>query len=348
MNPDSLQMKSSRYLLLRAKIVFMLFRKRKLTLLKLMNLIGCYRAYYLKSARSAKFPFAISFELSNNCNANCVFCRTVNGKIYNQNPHDSRPIAIGTMPYELATQVIDEAGKYLLMAIFYVNGEPLIYKRLFELIEYATKNNVASMIATNGILLTEQACDKLISSGIDFVKIAISGFSQDAYQRQVRFGSIEKIKDNLRRLQAVNERCGNKTIIMVDFMLYDYNSHEIPAAREYCRQLGFMFNVRQGNTAHLDERDTESSPPDVGSIPVCDWPWKVLTINWNGDVFPCCDYVVWSNVSAYRRIAPGSVGIAEVWNGEAANRNRKIHSTIGRSGIPICSGCSRNSITFKY
>lgn len=335
--------------MLRFRIVIMLLRKRKLSVKKLINLVICYFSYAIKSGKSAKFPFAISFELSNECNANCVFCRTASGQIYNQNPHDTTFIAKGVMPYELYTQVIDEAKQHLLMAILYVNGEPLIYKQLYAAVQYASQHRVASMIATNGILLNEENIQKLINSDVDFIKIAISGFSQESYARQVRRGNVDKIKNNLQHLQSENAANGNKTIIMVDFIEYDYNVHEILPAKEFCERLGFMFNVRQGNMAHSDEIPVSSSSASSEvTETLCDWPWKVLTINWNGDVFPCCDYVVWSNLPAYRRISPGSVNIREIWNGEAAVRNRNIHCKLGRKAIPVCARCNRNSITFKY
>lgn len=347
-NSTSFQMKSSRYLLLRLKIIFMLMRKRKLSAKKLLNLILCYLSYYMKRERSAKFPFAISFELSNECNANCLFCRSKTGQIYNQNPNDDTPIPKGFLPYEIYTEVIDEVKDYMLMAILYVNGEPLIYKQLYAAIQYATDNNVASMIATNGTLLNEENIQKLIKSDIDFIKIAISGFSQESYSRQVRYGDVEKIKNNLQLLQAENSNNGNKTILMIDFIEYDYNQHEILSAKIFCEQLGFMFNVRQGNIAHSNDTPEESDTLFEPTETLCDWPWKVLTINWNGDVFPCCDYVVWTNLRSYKKITPGSVNIREIWNGEAAVKNRKIHCNQGRKAIPVCSRCNRNSINFKY
>lgn len=344
----SFHMKSSRYLLLRLKIVFMLLCKHKLSVKKLINLVVCYLSYLAKAGKSARFPFAISFELSNECNANCVFCRTATGQIYNQNPNDAAFVEKGFMAYELYSQVIDEVKDYLLMAILYVNGEPLIYKHLYAAIQHATDNHVASMIATNGILLSEQSIQKLLDSDVDFIKIAISGFSQESYGRQVRFGSVEKIKNNLQCLQTANTARGNKTIVMVDFIEYDYNVAEILPAKDFCERLGFMFNVRKGNTSHSDGTPGTTAVPVNSVATLCDWPWKVLTINWNGDVFPCCDYVVWSNLPPYRRITPGSVNIKELWNGEVAVRNRKVHCTLGRKAIPVCSHCNRSSITFKY
>lgn len=344
----SFHMKSSRYLLLRVKIVLMLLRKHKLSVKKLVNLAMCYFSYMTRRSRSAEFPFAISFELSNECNANCVFCRTAAGQIYNQNPGYDTFIAKGAMPYGLYTQVIDETKRHLLMAILYVNGEPMVYRQLYDAVRYASDRNVASMIATNGILLNEDNIRKLISADIDFIKVAISGFSGESYTRQVRRGDIDRIKENLRQLQAANRANGNKTIVMVDFIRYDYNQHEILAAKEFCDRLDIMFNVRKGNTAHSDDRPDGADTPSAAAETVCDWPWKILTINWNGDVYPCCDYVVWSGLASYRRISPGDVNIREIWNGDMALRNRKVHCTLGRKAIPVCSRCSRNSITFKY
>lgn len=349
-SPDvrSFQMKNSRYLLLRLKIVFMLFYKRKLSIKKIINVMGCYLSYYLKSEKSARYPFTISFELSNECNANCLFCRTERGEIYNQNPAGSAFIEKGKMSFELFTQVIDEVKNHMLMAILYVNGEPLIYKRLSDAVEYASRNNLATMIATNGILLTEKNIDHLLSAGLDFIKVAVSGFTQSTYSRQNRHGDIDKIKQNLRMLKVANDRLGSRSIIMIDFIYYDYNEAEIFPAKAFFEDLGFMFNLRKGNVSHMEGVVPATVLPTTESLPVCDWPWKILTINWNGDVFPCCDYVVWSGMSAYRRLTTGDVDIAEIWNGPKARVYRKIHCSEGRSAIPICTDCKRSSVTFKY
>jgi radical SAM protein with 4Fe4S-binding SPASM domain len=204
------------------------------------------------------------------------------------------------------------------------------------------------MISTNGILLTEKNSVSLIEAGICFVKVAISGFSQETYRKQSRHGNIEKIKSHIIRFQEINRERGAGVVLMLDFMLYEYNTHEVEEVREFCRKLGIVFNVRPGNTRNIEVSvDYQKKRPKT-RIPVCDWPWKVLTINWNGDVYPCCDYVVWGGLEPYKRLKAGEKGIEELWNGKVARKIRKTHAKQGRGAIGICKNCTRTGVAFKY
>lgn len=342
-------MKPNRYRLLRLKIVLLLLRRGFLGPRKLWNLGRCYVAHFFRTGRSGALPFIVSVDLSNECNANCVFCRTPRGEIYNYNPRGDRFLSKGTMPFELYTGLIDEVKDHIVMAILYVSGEPLVYPRIYDAIAYASARHVATMISTNGILLTDASIRKLIASGVCFVKVAVSGFSDTTFRRQSRAGDVEKIKENLALFQRLNRQQGGNVILMLDFMSYDFNAHEVDAARSFCDEHGIMFNVRPGLTRHMGLAD--APPPQTAAgkdVGVCDWPWKTLTVNWNGDVFPCCDYVVWSGMPAYKRITVGDIGIRALWNGPQARANRAVHARRGRAAIDVCRECTRCGITFKY
>ena len=308
----------------------------------------CYLAHQLRLKRSGKFPFVINFELWNECNANCVFCRSANGEIYDQNPKaPGRSIAKGRMPWQVYAEIIDQVKDYLLMAILYINGEPLLYKDIDRAIKYASDKRIATMISTNGILLNESNIKKLLGSGLDFLKVAISGFSQETYGIEVRRGEIEKIKDNLRLLARLNEAGRHGLLVMLDFIHYTYNAHEIETVRQFCQENGFVFNLRPGITTGLKGVEPVQ-PPKKNTDKLCDWPWKVLSINWNGDIFPCCNYVLWSEVRPYARFELGRTRVAEVWNGSSARAYRAVHIEQGRKGIPICADCTVEGVYFKY
>ena len=105
----------------------------------------------------------INFELWNESNAECTFCRTIDGDIYDHNPSSSQniPIPKGKMSLELYKDVINQSKNHLLIAVLYVNGEPLLYNRVYEAIQYATDQNIATVISTNGELLTEAILDRI-------------------------------------------------------------------------------------------------------------------------------------------------------------------------------------------
>ena len=77
------------------------------------------------------------------------------------------------------------------MIIPYVNGEPLMHKDIYEAIDYANKNKLLTLIASNGILLNNNNSERLIDAGLDFLKVHISGFSNSIHQIQHRKGNVD-------------------------------------------------------------------------------------------------------------------------------------------------------------
>jgi radical SAM protein with 4Fe4S-binding SPASM domain len=74
----------------------------------------------------------------------------------------------------------------------------------------------------------------------------------------------------------------------------------------------------------------------------------VLAVNWDGALYPCCDFPLWSDAVPYARYRLGETSIAEVWNGPEARKVRRLHARAGRSSVPVCAGCRRRGTAFKY
>ena len=344
-----LKMIKNKYIITRFLIIVSLIKKRKISLRKLINTCHCFLAYAFRFKRSARSPFLINFELSNSCNANCVFCRNEKGEIHDLNPQGpGLPIPQGNMPFEIYAEVLRQVKDYLLMATLYINGEPLIYRDIYKAIRFATDNNVASMISTNGILLNATNSKKLLDAGIDFVKIALSGLTQDVYSIQVRRGNVEEVKNNIRTIVKMNQEGNYNAVILVDYIFYNYSRHELPAIRKFCAELGVLLSIRPGNPKSMEDKEPSLSRGESCVNIPCDWLWKVLSINWNGDVLPCCDYVVWSRQKPYATFEKGKTQIMGLWNGPAVKNMRWTHRNKGRQSIPICEKCDRQGVAFKY
>lgn len=339
---------SNRYLLLRLRILVTILGKGKLSLRKITNALHCLLAHLLKLPRSGRLPFVMTFDLTNECNARCGVCRTPAGKIIDRNPAGGGyTFETGSMPFELFADIIDQSRNELLMAVLYVNGEPLLYERLDEVIRYASARRVATMISTNGFLLSAERSQRLIASGLDFIKIAVSGFSRHTARIQHRSGDIEKVKAEMQNLVELNREKGRPLIIMMDYISYRYNDHELTAARSFCDELGIIFNVRPGIYMGVEEIEPPPEAPPADPEPsLCDWPWKMLSINWNGDLYACCDHMMWSGAPRYAEFAAGKTSISDVWNGPTLIAFRKIHAGTGRSAMPACASCRRKGTAF--
>lgn len=335
------------YLLLRLRILINILVKRKLSVRKVANALHSLTAHLLKLPISGRLPFVITFELMNECNARCGVCRTPNGQIIDRNPAGTgNTIQTGSMPFELYTAIIDQVQRDLIMAVLYVNGEPLLYEPLCEAIRYASERQVATMISTNGFLLNEERSRLLLASGLDFLKVAISGFSRDTARIQHRTGDVERVKKELQTLVSLNRKQGERTIIMMDYISYRYNDHEKEAARRYCEELGIIFNIRPG--IYMGVEQIEPPPENQPAGPersLCDWPWKMLTINWNGELAACCDHIMWSGAPFYDTFLPGKTLLTDVWNGPKVREFRLLMRQ-GREAVNACASCRRKGTTF--
>ncbi|MBF0595398.1 MAG: radical SAM protein [Candidatus Omnitrophica bacterium] len=339
------------YFFLKIKLFSLACFKRKITLRKVWNVFLCSLFFLLKTKRSGPAPFILSLELGNECNANCLFCRDAKGVIHDINKINPLPggITKGVMPYEMAANLVSQVKDDALIVVLYTNGEPLLYKDLSRLIAFCSANQMMSMIATNGLLLNEQNIREILGASIDFIKIQLSGFTQEIYNVQVRCGNVERLKQNIRLLVDTRKAMKSSTFIMIDFIQYNYNRHQLLLVREFCRDLGVALSVRCGNPqGGLEGREPSQSLEPLPLLMSCDWLWKGMQVNFNGEILPCCDGVIFSGSKPYHVVGAGSTDIRQIWNGEAAQKMRHLIVTQGRGAVPLCAVCYRKGVAFKW
>ena len=328
------------YILLKLRVALTLLWKRKVTLRKLYNMARCNFAYWRRSLVSGRTPSIIFFELWNECNLRCVACRDVKGGIYDQNPDgDGSFVPKGKMPVEMYEEIVDQVKNDLLLAVLYVNGEPLLYKDLYRALRYATQRNLATMISTNAMPLTEKNTQMLLESGVDFIKIAVSGFTQETYKVYHRNGDIERVKSNIKHLADENRRLRSGALIMVDYIVFQHNMNEVALFRSFCEENGILFNDRTGITQGQDGVEHADGKGLQHVDTLCDWLWKILVVNWDGGLLPCCEYTTWKDASGYLTYQMGETDMLATWNGDKVRKYRKLHIDKGREVIPRCMDC---------
>ena len=156
-------------------------------------------------------PFQIDFDITNQCNMNCIHCSTNAGKKHNN---------------ELSTfeikGLIDELYELGLMNITITGGEPFIRKDCLDILKYIhDKRGLIVTIVSNGLLINneiinflEKECPKIL-----FV-ISLDGFDVDSYSILRRSQNIKYAKSvfnivtqNLKKLIDSNLTLGiNYTI----------------------------------------------------------------------------------------------------------------------------------------
>ncbi|MDQ7783576.1 MAG: radical SAM/SPASM domain-containing protein [Desulfomonilaceae bacterium] len=106
----------------------------------------------------------IHIELTNKCNFSCVFC-----------PDSKMTRPRGSMAEDLARSVLDQISALDLAekVTFHVMGEPLLYPRLFEILEHARRVNLPVGLTTNGALLTQETIRKLAEQDLHQIDISL-------------------------------------------------------------------------------------------------------------------------------------------------------------------------------
>ena len=335
----------NQYFLLKIKIILLLFKKGKISIKKIINALYCLK-------KTGTYPFIINFELWNECNESCVFCRDEAGVIDNINK-DEKDVHIkkGKMNIEIYEKIIDETKDYLLMSVPYINGEPLLSKDIYRAIEYANKNKVGSLISSNGIILNKKNSEKLLQTGLDFLKVHISGMTNDVHKIEHRKGNVTQILDNLKYLSNYKKNNNFETIIMLDYIKYKHNEHQINEARDFAKKYNLIFNLRAGQGKGLEHLGESSYHED--ELPLkdrCVWLWTTLATDYDGSIYPCCAHTSFSNAKPYGVFDSNKTDqqLKKYWNSDYAKEMKKIHIEEGRGPINICARCPRKSISFEF
>lgn len=105
----------------------------------------------------------INIELTNACTFSCTFC-----------PNGIMARKKEMLDFNLVKKLIDEISEMRLAPLinYYVMGEPLLYPKLFEVIEYTKSKGIKVKINTNGTLLDETGCGRLLDAGPDEIYVS--------------------------------------------------------------------------------------------------------------------------------------------------------------------------------
>lgn len=171
-------------------------------------------------------PVHCWIEATSRCNLRCPFC----GLTLCTAPK-------GDMSLELFNELeaVFSQAKYVNL---YAAGEPFMNPHYFEMLRMVKAyDNVVSVI-TNGTLLNESTCVKIVEGGIDGLSISIDGASAETFNYIRRGAEFSKVTENVRRLTRIRKSMGSKKPhIAANFVLTQLNAHELPEVVRLAKDL---------------------------------------------------------------------------------------------------------------
>lgn len=141
---------------------FKLFH-HKPTLRALVNTARSIRKFGLNTPQKFAMPLMVVWNFTQACNLKCRHC-------YQDACARPLPDELGL---EQKLRLVDELGDEYVPFLALAGGEPLMGKHFWEVLERCREKAVHVTVASNGTLLTEEACRKLVDHGVKYVEVSI-------------------------------------------------------------------------------------------------------------------------------------------------------------------------------
>jgi hypothetical protein len=245
------------------------------------------------------------------------------------------------MDFGLFEKIIKEVSGVRRKPVTHLHGfgEPLLDKLLSEKIQLAKTSGIErTYIVTNASLLFPETSRKIISAGLDKMKISFYGTDEESYNNTMRRldfkVTLQNVQDFLRirkEMQKENPR-----------LILQYLPNETNKAKttEFRSLWSPLIDSRVGdclNVASLHNYGGGRAYNRLGKeiVSVCYFPWTSMSVLWDGRVVTCC--MDSNGVQVLGDL--NSQSVQEVWNGPVLSGVRESFGKLDYRGYPVCLSC---------
>ena len=294
------------------------------------------RSYYSRFFRLTDTfsPLEVHIENTNACNSACVMC-----------PRERMTRKVGFMDFKLFCNIIDQiVSKWTVREVhLHGFGEPLLDKSLPERVSYAKEKGIENTyIVSTASPLEEEMALGLIQSGLDRMKISISGAEKESYDRIHRGLSYEKVERNILDFISLREKKkSQKPSLILQFLPQEENRDD---EEVFFRKWEKVIEqdkgdrlVRSGLHNWGKGKKYQRVDPHALKRRSCGFPFRTMQILWNGDLVPCCyDYngdIVLADLK--------ECSLDKAWNSHSFQALRVLHLAREFHGLPLCNVCDQ-------
>ncbi len=319
---------------------------------KLWNMAKLVSSFYVARAMRKPIqwglPMTVGIEPTTACNLGCPHCPS-GLKAF------TRPT--GRLKLERFQALVDDIGKDIMYLILYFQGEPYINKDFLKMVEYAYQRGIYTMTSTNAHFLDPLTAEQTVKAGLGRLVISMDGVDQATYERYRKGGTLDKVLLGTKNLvEAKRKLKSPRPFIDLQFIAFDYNTHQIPEVKRIGKELGVdRVSIKTAQVYDYensegwipdDERLSRYKKTDEGKYVIknklynhCWKLWHGAEITWDGRVLPCC----FDKDADYQMGRfPEDADFRTIWQGEAyrAFRTQLLDS---RKNIDICSNCTEGT-----
>jgi radical SAM protein with 4Fe4S-binding SPASM domain len=218
----------------------------------------------------------------NACNLRCPYCPVGQGLRL-------RDMARGMMPFDLFKRILAKSFTHYHGAVGLYNwGEPFLNPDLPGMVRHVKQNSRARLVLNSNFSFRfdDRIAEILECLEGDRIIISCDGFSQEIcekYRVGVDFSLV------MHNIELINGHKKPQTELLWQYLKFPWNPHESEAAEAFCKQKGIGFYTGEGGISPHYPMLPAPRPTSDGTLR-CDFFRDALTINFDGEVYPCCAY----------------------------------------------------------
>ena len=278
------------------------------------------------------FPINIDLELTSRCNLRCKYCKRTFMEADNA-------LGVGDIDFDLATRILDEGAGEIRAVKLNIRGEPLMYPKIVDVVEYCKKKGVREVLMnTNGMLLKKDLAARLLDAGLDSIIFSFD-YADKARLEANRLGArFETIVKNMHDFAELKRAGGYWGVKLRANTFYDDDvMKEVEALKGVWGDTIDEFTISKVNpTADATQIDIDACEEHFEAVAwQCHQPWQRLGVFCNGDAIFCCtDFEGEMCVGNAR-----DKGVHALWHSEKIEGVRRLHAQKQGHKIPMCRTC---------
>ena len=268
------------------------FVLRHMTPRKIGNAVLCI--FEMKTRRPAlrSHPIYLRIEVSPLCNLRCPGC-VIGGGLDGGAESSPEHRLQGLMKYPMFESSVAGFPPWLFKVNLYDEGEPLLNKELFKMIEFLSRNNVSTCISTNfSYTFSDATLEEMLDCGLEHLVIPLEGATQESYSRYRKGGDLHLVIDNIRRLMTLKRSRKDRSPLKVEIQFLDFgdNGADREPLRRIAEDLGvWRLLIKEGCSRQGWKGKRFTGAEEERRRKGCYEAWMDTTINSIGEM-GTCDY----------------------------------------------------------
>jgi radical SAM protein with 4Fe4S-binding SPASM domain len=166
----------------------------------------------------------VFWNVTDRCNLSCTHCYSASG------PGSGTGDELTTAE---ARAFIDDLAAAKIPLVILTGGEPLVRPDIWELAEYCKENGIATVLSTNGTLITDEVAGKIKGSGITYAGISLDGATAAVHDRfRNTPGAFDRAVAAFAHCRNAGMRSGVRVTLNTE------NQHDLGALIDLAKNIG--------------------------------------------------------------------------------------------------------------